>query len=111
MTTLRALAIPEIAALRPRLFPEISVFSADSTGDPMTYVGGGVDALALSQDGAPDLVIDWKSDVDPDATQVELYRQQVRDYLAATRAREGLLVFLSTSRIERVATQFSRLSP
>ncbi|MGD9656561.1 MAG: hypothetical protein AB7U61_02810, partial [Methylocystis sp.] len=65
-----------------------------------TYVGGVVDALALDEDGVIDVVIDWKSDVDPSPGQVELYRAQVRDYLAATGANEGLLVFATNSRIE-----------
>jgi hypothetical protein len=50
-----------------------------------------------------DAVIDWKSDVDPDPALVELYRGQVRDYLAATKAPRGLIVFLTSSRIEKVA--------
>lgn len=99
-TALRALAIPEVAALRPRLLPEITVFSAKTAGDRTTFVGGIVDALALAHDGTVDIVIDWKSDFDPSATQVGLYRAQVRDYLAATSAREGLLVFVTTGRIE-----------
>ncbi|MBM3641100.1 MAG: hypothetical protein FJX15_07080, partial [Alphaproteobacteria bacterium] len=99
-TALRALAIHEVAALRPRLLPEMTVFSAEITGNTTTCVGGLVDALALGEDGAIDVVIDWKSDVDPSPGQVELYRVQVRDYLAATGANEGLLVFATNSRIE-----------
>jgi ATP-dependent exoDNAse (exonuclease V) beta subunit len=101
-TVLRALSIPEIAALKSRLLPEISVFSIENTGDRITYVGGIVDALALGPDGTIDVVIDWKSDVDPDARQVDLYREQIRDYLAASLAPEGLIVFLTTGQIEKV---------
>jgi exodeoxyribonuclease-5 len=82
--------------------PEITVFSAETSDDRTTYIGGVVDALALGQDGTVDIVIDWKSDVDPSATQVGFYRAQVRDYLAATGAKEGLLVFVTKGRIERV---------
>jgi exodeoxyribonuclease-5 len=99
-TALRALTIPAVAALRPRLLPEMTVFSAEICANAMTYIGGIVDALVLGEDGAIDVVIDWKSDVDPSLSQVELYRAQVRDYLAATGAKEGLLVFATSGRIE-----------
>ncbi len=59
-------------------------------------------ALALNPDGTVDVVIDWKSDVNPDKAQIDLYRSQVQDYLAATGAREGLLVFVSSGKVERV---------
>jgi ATP-dependent exoDNAse (exonuclease V) beta subunit len=101
-SALRTLAIPEVAALRPRLLPEIAVFSAETSEDRTTYVGGIVDALALGQDGTADIVIDWKSDVDPSTMQVDFYRTQVRDYLAATGGKMGLLVFVTAGRIEKV---------
>ena len=100
-TTVRALAIPEVAALRSRLLPEIAVFSVETSGAHSTYVGGIVDALALGPDGAVDIVVDWKSDVNPAPTQTALYREQLRDYLAATGAKEGLLVFVTGGKIER----------
>jgi hypothetical protein len=37
------------------------------------------------------LVVDWKTDINPGAQHIELYREQLRDYLAATGAPEGLL--------------------
>jgi ATP-dependent exoDNAse (exonuclease V) beta subunit len=105
-TTLRTLAIPEIAACRSRLVPELTVFSAQSNADRAIYVGGVVDALARQPDGSIDLVIDWKTDVDPDPQQIELYRGQVRDYLDATGAPEGLLVFVTTGQLVRVRPAF-----
>jgi len=50
---------------------------------------GIADALAIGPDGTIDVVIDWKSDVDPEAKIIELYRAQVRDYLAVTGAPKG----------------------
>jgi CRISPR-associated exonuclease Cas4 len=47
-------------------------------------------------------VIDWKTDVSPAAQQVELYREQLRDYLAATGASEGLLVY-TTGQLVKVS--------
>jgi ATP-dependent exoDNAse (exonuclease V) beta subunit len=101
-TALRALAIPEIAACRSRLVPELTVFSTQADQHRTTYVGGVADALAYLPLGMIELVIDWKTDVAPSAQQIELYREQMRDYLAATGAPEGLLVFVTTGQLLRV---------
>src|SRR5262249_45006663 len=101
-TVLRALAIPEIAACRSRLVPELTVFSAQADDDRTTYVGGVADALAYLPLGIIDLVIDWKTDVSPSGQQIELYREQLSDYLVATGAPEGLLVFVTTGKLDRV---------
>jgi hypothetical protein len=63
----------------------------DPEGSPLTSV------LCCSATGTIDLVIDWKTDVNPTAQQIELYREQLRDYLIATGSLEGLLVFVTTS--------------
>jgi hypothetical protein len=72
-TTLRALKIPEIAACRARLVPEITVFSARADHDSTTYVGGVADAIAYQPIGLIDLVVDWKTDINPGAQHIELY--------------------------------------
>jgi exodeoxyribonuclease-5 len=105
-TVLRALAIPEIVACRSRLLPEITVFSAQADDKTTTYVGGVADAIAYQPTGTIDLVIDWKTDVNPTTQQVELYRAQLRDYLIATAAPEGLLVFVTTNQLVRVRLEF-----
>jgi ATP-dependent exoDNAse (exonuclease V) beta subunit len=99
VTTLRALAIPEIVSCRSRLLPEMTVFSAQADENATTYVGGIADAVAYQPDGAIHLVVDWKTDVSQSARQIELYREQMRDYLAATRAPGGLLVFVTTGQL------------
>jgi exodeoxyribonuclease-5 len=104
---LRALAIPEIVGCRSRLLPEITVFSAQADDKTTTYVGGVADAIAYQPTGTIDLVIDWKTDVNPTTQQVELYRAQLRDYLIATAAPEGLLVFVTTSQLVRVRLEFA----
>jgi ATP-dependent exoDNAse (exonuclease V) beta subunit len=101
-TVLRALAIPQIAACRSRLVPELTVFSAQTDNDSTTYVGGIADAVAYLPLGIIDLIIDWKTDVSPSGQQIELYRTQLRDYLAATGASEGLLVFVTTGQLVKV---------
>lgn len=60
------------------------------------------DALALTASGQIDVVVDWKSDVDPSPATVESYPSQVRDYLFATGEKSGLIVFATSGRIERV---------
>ena len=86
----RALGIPEVAALRHRLLPEMTVFSAEPAGQGTIYVGGVADAVAFDGGNNVDVVVDWKSDVEPATAVVDLYREQVRDYLAATGGKEGL---------------------
>ena len=98
----RALGIPEVAALRHRLLPEMTVFSAEPVREGTIYVGGIADALALDGGKNVDVVVDWKSDVEPTSEVIDLYRQQVRDYLSATGAKSGLLVFVTSGRVERV---------
>jgi ATP-dependent exoDNAse (exonuclease V) beta subunit len=98
----RALDIDEIRALRPRLIPEVTVFAATSAGHETTYIGGVADAVAPVGDGRIDVVVDWKSDVDPDSDVLGQYRAQIRDYVGACGAKEGLLVFVTSGRIERV---------
>ena len=105
-TALRALAVPEIVACRSRLLPELTVYSAKADDDRAVYVGGIADAVAYQPTGAVDLVVDWKTDVNPTAQQIDLYRDQIRDYLAATGAPEGLLVFVTTGQFVRVRPSF-----
>ncbi len=68
----------------------------------MTLTAGIADAVAIDEMGRIEAVVDWKSDVNPVPAQIDIYRNQVRDYLTATGARLGLIVFLTSGRIERV---------
>ena len=56
---------------------------------------GIVDAIAFDAEGAPQVVIDWKSDLDPSPETLEHYRAQVRAYLDATGAKRGLVVCMA----------------
>jgi hypothetical protein len=90
------------------LLAEMTVFSAEPLGPAkMIYVGGIVDALVLDGAKSVDVVVDWKSDVEPTAEVVKLYREQVRDYLAATGGKSGLLVFVTSGRVERVTPRIA----
>lgn len=94
----RALHLPEIHAVRSRLAPECTVAASRSVDGAEQLTFGIADALALDADGAPELAVDWKSDVDPDRATVGHYHAQLRTYLQATGAKAGLLVFLTSGR-------------
>jgi len=98
----RGLQLPEVLALRPFLLPEFRVYAGVLTEQRMTLTAGIADAVAINERGLVQAVIDWKSDVDPKPEQIEAYRGQVRDYLAATGAPLGLIVLLTSNRVERV---------
>jgi hypothetical protein len=91
---LRALALPEIAELRPFLVPEIPIWAKEEDG----LVAGRADALAVSGQRV-DSAIDWKSDVNPTLAVREAHAQQLRDYLSATNASRGAIVYLSSGEI------------
>jgi len=94
-TVLRTLALPEIAALRPRLVPENTVFAANAVDRSEVLVSGVADAIALGVVGQIEAVIDWKSDLQPSAKVVEHYRAQLQAYSDSTGAGRGMLVFMS----------------
>jgi ATP-dependent exoDNAse (exonuclease V) beta subunit len=101
-TTLRTLALPEIAALRPRLRAEVPIYAmlkADGTAQPMA---GRVDAAAFTAAGEMEVVIDWKSDIAPGAQQFADHAEQLRLYLEATGAPRGALVYMSLARVRWV---------
>ena len=93
-TALRALALPEIAALKPFLVPELAVWASRD----VDLLAGRADALAI-RDGEVDVAIDWKSDVNPTPNLRKLYVGQLRDYLGATGAPRGALVFLTLGEV------------
>ena len=92
---LRALSLPQVAALRPGLVPEFAVYGS-SEGDMHEEVTAGiVDAVTFGPDGTPETVIDWKSDVDPSSETLEHYRAQIGVYLEVTGAQRGLVVLVT----------------
>jgi hypothetical protein len=92
----RTLEIPEIAALRPTLVPEFPVYSSTLAGGEENATAGIIDAIAFGLDGAPQVVVDWKSDVDSEPETIEQYRGQVRAYLDITGAVRGMIVLVSS---------------
>ena len=98
----RALSLPEVAELRPRLVPELPVFASAETDTHEEATAGIVDAITFEADGAPKVVIDWKSDVDPSPETLEHYRAQVRAYLDMTGAHLGLIVAVTSGTVTQV---------
>ncbi len=93
---LRTLALPDIVSVRDRLVAEYPLAASATTAGGEEIVLGIADAVALSPQGYPELVVDWKSDVAPAANTVAHYREQVRAYLRASGAVRGLIVFMTT---------------
>ncbi len=100
------LALPEVSALRDRLRAEFTVFGhhADAA-EPQTEIAlsGITDAVALAPDGRIEVVVDWKSDVSPTNALRENYRTQVRDYLEASGATRGLVVYMTLGQVEQIS--------
>lgn len=63
---------------------------------------GITDAASFRPDGTPQVVVDWKSDVQPAPEMLEHYRAQVRNYLNMTGAERGLIVLVTTGEIYTV---------
>ena len=92
----RALSLPEVAALRPGLTPEFPVYGSTETDTHEEATAGIVNAIAFDEDGAPQVVIDWKSDVAPSPETLEHYRAQVRAYLDMSGAERGMVVCVTS---------------
>ncbi|UVK49038.1 UvrD-helicase domain-containing protein (plasmid) [Mesorhizobium sp. AR07] len=95
----QTLALPQIAALRPALLAEFPVYAAHADDRMETATTGIADALTLTSEGRPAVVVDWKSDVAPDPQTLDHYRAQVRAYLDMTGAERGLIVLMTTGAV------------
>jgi exodeoxyribonuclease-5 len=99
----RTLALPDIAALRPGLLAEFPVYSAQAADGVETATAGIADALTIGEGGRPVVVVDWKSDVNPDAQTLDHYRAQVRAYLDMAGAERGLIVLMTRGTVIAVS--------
>jgi ATP-dependent exoDNAse (exonuclease V) beta subunit len=95
----RTLALPDIAALRPGLLAEFPVYAAQAVDGVETATAGIADALTLTAEGRPAVVVDWKSDVAPAPGTLDHYRAQVRAYLDMTGAERGLIVLMTSGAV------------
>ena len=101
----RTLALPEIVELRPGLLAEVSVYAARARESEETATVGIADAVTLTVEGRPAVVLDWKSDVNPDPQTLDHYRAQVRAYLDMTGAERGLIVLMTTGTVIAVSPE------
>jgi exodeoxyribonuclease-5 len=99
----RTLALREIVALRPALLAEFPVYAIRAAGGEEIATAGIADALTVSLEGRPVVVVDWKSDVSPDPETLNHYRAQVRAYLDMTGAEHGLIVLMTTGAVIAVS--------
>jgi ATP-dependent exoDNAse (exonuclease V) beta subunit len=100
---IRTLLLEEVAAVRDQLVPEWNVAASHVIPDGSEELILGVaDAVVPNEFGPPVLVVDWKSDVEPSARKTMRYSGQLAEYLRATGASEGLLVYLTTGQVVRV---------
>ena len=95
----RSLSLPEVVALRPRLKPEFPVYASVLTETHEEATTGVADAIAFNADGTPQVVIDWKSDVDLTQGTLDHYCDQVRAYLEMTGAEHGLVVAVTSGAV------------
>lgn len=94
-TALETLALPEIASLRPNLVAELPLYGVGEDG---VLLAGRADAVALKE-GRIEVVVDWKSDVNPTANERAGYVGQLADYLAATGAARGAIVYMTRGEV------------
>jgi len=99
----QTLALPDIAILRPDLLAEFPVYAAQASDGVETATAGITDALTIGEDGRPVVVVDWKSDVNPEAQTLDHYRAQVRAYLDMTGAERGLIVLMTRGMVIAVS--------
>ena len=101
-TIARTLSLPEIAALRPLLIPEYSVFGSKSDGNTEILVSGVADAVARGVNDKIKAIIDWKSDVKVSTHKLAAYCTQVGEYRNQTCADPALLVLMTAGRLINV---------
>lgn len=94
-TAAGTLKFADVAALRPHLVPEVSVWS--SLGDGK-LIAGRADAVAVR--GEERLaVLDWKSDISPSGEDRSNHIAQLNDYVETVGAPKGAIVYMSLGEV------------
>jgi hypothetical protein len=106
-TAWRTLQLPDIAALRARLVPEWPIYNLLADRPAPSALAGRIDAIAYDGDRAA-VVVDWKSDVNPTEADMLAHAGQLENYLRASDATRGALVYM-TRGIVRWVTLRGRL--
>jgi hypothetical protein len=105
-TALKTLTLAAVATLRPLLIPEIAVWSSSPDGP---LLAGRADALAV-KDGNVVAALDWKSDVAPTREERLEHIGQLSEYLTATGAPRGALIYMSLGEVVWVEAKTRALS-
>lgn len=100
-TISNTLAIPEVAAVRERLVPEIPLYGLDASEAVSLALAGRADAVVM-EGGRPSVVVDWKSDIAPEADDIRRHAAQLKEYMQAITAPRGLLVYMTQGTIQWV---------
>ena len=98
-TITKTLRIPEIAALRPRLVPEHTIYGWQMNTKGEVLVSGIADAVAANSAGKIEVIVDWKSDVVMNVDKLNAYRGQLDSYRKTTGAARALLVLMTGGRV------------
>jgi exodeoxyribonuclease-5 len=101
-TVRRGLRLGDILPMRHRLIPEFAILDSRYAGNEELITQGVADAVIVDADGQVSIVVDWKSDVNPSPATISSYRAQLMAYLQSTRAKLGMLVFLTSGTTETV---------
>jgi exodeoxyribonuclease-5 len=101
-TIIRTLTLPEIAALRPRLVPELTVFGSTSDGTTETLISGIADAVAPDGNDGIEAIVDWKSDVEINSDRLAGYLKQLGAYRRETGAERAILVLMTAGKVVNV---------
>jgi CRISPR-associated exonuclease Cas4 len=96
--------LPEIAALRSELVPELPVYGMLGDAADQTALAGRADAIAV-RDAQVSVVVDWKGDVAPTAADVQAHAGQIRHYMAALNAARGALVYMTSGAVQWVEAE------
>ncbi|MBW7973556.1 UvrD-helicase domain-containing protein [Bradyrhizobium sp. BR 10289] len=99
-TAIKTLWLPDLAPFRSQLLAEVPIHSSVSA-DSDHLIAGRADAIAKGDDGGT-VVFDWKSDVAPKDVDRAAYRQQLGQYLHATGAERGAIVYMTSGQIDWV---------
>ena len=97
-TAWRTLQLPDIVALRPRLIVELPVYAWLKPTCNGPAIAGRIDAAAVDN-GRPQVILDWKSDVAPQPKDIAAHAVQLQDYLRATGTPRGALVYMTTGSV------------
>ena len=91
-TAFSTLRLPEVTSLRAGMSAEIPIWASQAAG---SVLAGRADAMAIDRNGTITAVFDWKSDVAPSPADRTQHAGQLSDYLSATGAPRGAVVYMT----------------